>query len=116
MGLDDDVGKINGSLSTVRSKLSEILKNQELMKTNQKDIYESSVHSCFGDIVKYTLGIILLISAVKSCHGVNEVKQRLQPTYQIENVIGQEAPEEFYEINGQKFYSQIDGIPVDQLF
>jgi hypothetical protein len=43
---------------------------------------------------------------------------REQPRYEMktENVIGQESPEKFYEINGQRVYLEIDGKPIEQYF
>ena len=41
-----------------------------------------------------------------------------KPKYelQVKNVIGHEAPEKFYEINGKRVYLEIDGKPVEQYF
>ncbi|MBI4447450.1 hypothetical protein HY643_00565 [Candidatus Woesearchaeota archaeon] len=35
---------------------------------------------------------------------------------QVRDVIGEEAPEKFFEINGQRVYLEIDGKPIDQYF
>ena len=47
-----------------------------------------------------------------------EAAIRNQPKYEIQtqNVIGEEAPEKFYEINGQRVYLEVDGKPVEQYF
>lgn len=45
---------------------------------------------------------------------IKSLEQQLQITE--ENVIGQEAPEKFYEINGQRVYLEIDGKPIEEYF
>ncbi len=37
-----------------------------------------------------------------------------QKQVHVENVIGQEAPDRFYELNGQRGYLEIDGKSVEQ--
>ena len=60
------------------------------------------------------------IAMIHSCYHDKEMEtlQDLiqQPLYQLqtENIFGQEAPEKFYEINGQRFYLEIDGRPVEE--
>jgi hypothetical protein len=47
------------------------------------------------------------------------VKGFLPPaTYQLkkENVLGSALPEEFYEINGKRFYLSIDGKAIEELY
>jgi len=38
----------------------------------------------------------------------------MQPTLQVENVLGDPEPEKFYEIDGQRVYLEMDGKPVEQ--
>ncbi|MBR9683766.1 hypothetical protein GOV03_04470 [Candidatus Woesearchaeota archaeon] len=40
--------------------------------------------------------------------------EAMKPQVQVENVIGYDAPEKFYEIDGQRVYLEIDGKPVGQ--
>ncbi len=44
--------------------------------------------------------------------GVKELLKRSTLELKTEDVIGEKAPETFYEINGQKCYLEIDGKPL----
>ena len=71
---------------------------------------------------------VLTTFAVKGCaiydteKKVDNIEQSLknQPRFELqlrhENVIGGPAPEEFYDIGGQRFYSKIDDKPVESLY
>jgi len=47
---------------------------------------------------------------------LNEIKALQAPQIRTENVLGLDAPEKFYEINGQRAYLEIDGKPAEQYF
>lgn len=56
------------------------------------------------------------IAEIRSCNRTQEILDNYQkaPQVQVENVIGQEAPERFCDLNGQRVYLEIDGKPVEQ--
>lgn len=41
-------------------------------------------------------------------------KDELKPQAHTSNVLGAEAPEKFYNVDGQRVYLEIDGKPVEQ--
>lgn len=47
---------------------------------------------------------------------VDKLLQRPTIELRIDNVIGGETPEKFYEIDGKRVYLEIDGKPVEQYF
>ncbi|MDI6737155.1 MAG: hypothetical protein QME12_01410 [Nanoarchaeota archaeon] len=47
-------------------------------------------------------------------YAVNYKTEELKPQIHTANVLGAEAPEKFYDIDGQRVYLQIDGQPVEQ--
>ena len=74
--------------------------------------------SRLGLIISITgLAIVIGLAGVgMKLTGVSKRLEELKPTQmyeiQTEDVMGNEIPERFYEINGEKAYVQIDGNPV----
>ena len=97
MALEDDVKKMNSKLDTIE-------RNQHSIKKN------------LPGLITYIAIGIAAIAGIKSCNRTQEILDNYQkaPQVQIENVIGQEAPERFYDFNGQRVYLKIDGKPVEQ--
>ena len=64
----------------------------------------------------YIMMGIAMLGSMKSCIVTQKILDNYQkaPQKQVENVFGQEAPERFYELNGQRAYLEIDGKPVEQ--
>ena len=83
----------------------------DTIKRNQHIIYNN-----LPDWITYIAIGIAAIAGIKSCSRTQEILDNYQkaPQVQIENVIGQEAPERFYDFNGQRVYLKIDGKPVEQ--
>ena len=95
MTLEEDVSKMNKKLDTA-------IKNQH------------SIYDNLPGIGLYVICVVGMVAGIKSCsrtEGLNEMRK-----VRVENVIGAEAPEKFYEINGQRFYSEVDGKPVESHF
>ncbi|HLC58605.1 MAG TPA: hypothetical protein VJI68_01980 [Candidatus Nanoarchaeia archaeon] len=65
-------------------------------------------------MVVFACAVFATIASCNSCIKMNDVLSYVKPELKVENVIGKEAPEKFYEINRQKVYLEIDGKPVDQ--
>lgn len=70
----------------------------------------------------FCLGIIMGLG-ITTNEQTGRIEQELETLessrlYELrtENVIGQETPEKFYEINGQRVYLEIDGQSVEQYF
>jgi hypothetical protein len=69
-------------------------------------------------------GAILMRSCVAgSINGrLDKINESLQPyrgtesQLKKENVLGSALPEEFYEINGKRFYLRIDDKPIEELY
>lgn len=59
---------------------------------------------------------IAMIAAIRSCDNTGKMMEKTEPRLRIENVIGKETPEKFYEINGQKYYLEVDGKPIAEYF
>lgn len=87
----------------------------EVIKVNQKNIYDAVIRRPKKFPIYCLLGITL-ITGIKSCYEISNLKESLQkiPVIQIKNVIGGEAPEKFYEIDGKRVYLEIDSQPVEK--
>lgn len=99
MALDDDIKEIKKGIETIGN--------------NQQGIYKFP--SRYG---LYLMIGITMIAGMKSCNRTADIKENMQaiPQIQEQNVISQEAPEKFYEINGQRVYLEVDGKPIEQYF
>jgi hypothetical protein len=66
----------------------------------------------------YAMVFIAMIGSIKSCNRTQEIVDNYQkaPQVQVRNIIGNDAPERFYEIDGQRVYFEIDGKSVDSYF
>ncbi len=66
----------------------------------------------------YAMVFIAMVGSIKSCNRTQEILNNYQkaPQVQVGNVIGNEAPERFYEMNGQRVYLEVDGKAVDSYF
>ena len=97
MALEQDVQNMN-------KKLDQIERNQH------------SINNNLPGLITYIVIGIAAIAGIKSCNRTQEILDNYQkaPQVQVENVIGQEAPERFYDLNGQRVYLEIDGKPVEQ--
>ncbi|MEK6792888.1 MAG: hypothetical protein AABX96_02735 [Nanoarchaeota archaeon] len=86
----------------IESKLNKILSNQKEVNNN--------LPGC----ITYLTIFVGAFAAVKSCSNTEDIMKRYGPlsSVRVENVIGNSAPEEFVELNGQRFYLSIDGKPV----
>ncbi|MFA5084718.1 MAG: hypothetical protein WC475_05090 [Candidatus Paceibacterota bacterium] len=101
MGLEEDIREID-------RKLNRVIRNQH------------TIHDSLPGSIAYAVLGIAMIAAVKSCNRGNKLLENSERTQQqqqvrVENVIGDSAPEKFYEINGQRFYIEIDGKPVEYI-
>jgi hypothetical protein len=47
---------------------------------------------------------------------IDQRVEELKPKLQIENVIGNEELDKFYEISGKRVYLEIDGKPAEEYF
>lgn len=71
--------------------------------------------------ILYLLVLATTFFSLSTCNTSNEIRDAIHnriPRVQ-EDVIGKEGPyykEEFVELNGKRFYSVIDGKPVEKLF
>ncbi len=63
----------------------------------------------------YLMMMITMVASVRSCSISQDIYQKVnkRPVVQVDNVIGQEAPEVFYNLNGQRFYLEVDGKKVE---
>ena len=67
--------------------------------------------------ISLVLGLPISISYVLSLNSVKPLqREKMVDLLHQRNVIGNEAPEKFYEVNGQRAYLEIDGKPVEQYF
>lgn len=66
----------------------------------------------------YIMVAIATLGSINSCEQTQKILNNYQkvPQLQVENVISSEAPEKFYELNGQRVYLEIDGKSVEQYF
>ena len=70
------------------------------------------------------LYVMVFLSMMVSCatgiriERIEEMLEResQKPKEETRNVIRGEKPETFYEIDGQRYYSKIDGVPVEDYF
>jgi hypothetical protein len=65
------------------------------------------------------MGAVLLLTYLNTtCNSVSlknvRDAQKAAPQYHTEQVIGNETPERFYEVDGRKYYAEIDGQPIEQ--
>src|SRR3990172_214680 len=98
---------------TIDKDVQVIRREVENLKDGQRTIY----HSLPGWGL-YTIAIVGTLAAIDSCSNTSDIQKQIQATPQIQtqNTIGQEMPEKFYDINGQRVYLEIDGKPVEQYF
>ena len=77
---------------------------------------QNSIRGGLPGLGTYIVISIAAIAGIKSCNRTQEIldNYREAPQVQVENVIGQEAPERFYDLKGQRVYFEIDGKPVEQ--
>ncbi len=94
MKLEDDIREIKTGIQTLKER-------PRFRKISREGLY--------------IMVAIATIGSVKSCNRTQEILDS-QPKIQIQNVIGQESPDMFYDLNGQRFYSEIDGKLVEQYF
>jgi hypothetical protein len=100
MALDDDIKHIKNS--------------QRIIMRSQRIIYNAIP----GKLLLYGILGVTMVAGIKSCNRTAEIRENMQatPQLQIQNVIGQEAPEKFYVINGQRVYLEVDEKHVEQYF
>ncbi|MEK6967360.1 MAG: hypothetical protein AABX51_01890 [Nanoarchaeota archaeon] len=97
MPLDHEISKTNKGINDIRKKLDEI-------------------NDRIPGLGLYIIVGVAMIAAIRSCNRTGDIKETLQSQVQYQDVIGQEAPERFYEINGQRIYLEVDGKPVEEYF
>lgn len=80
--------------------------------------YEQS--SCLGTMLGATAIILGLGSALYFILSRDETLKRIdentRPQIQVKNVIGNETPDKFYQINGQRVYLEVDGKSIEKYF
>ncbi|MEI7718636.1 MAG: hypothetical protein WCI72_02120 [archaeon] len=66
----------------------------------------------------YAMVAIAMMSSIDSCCRTKQIIENYQqkPQVQVRNVIGNEAPERFYEVDGHRVYLEIDGKSVESYF
>ncbi len=62
----------------------------------------------------YLMMFITMLGATRACSRTKDITKLLEPQVKVQNVIGQEAPEKFYVIDGKRAYLEIDGRSVEQ--
>ena len=68
-------------------------------------------------IIALGLGAAIFFSTLNirdNLKNIEEKIKRISPNLKIENVIGNETPDKFYEIDGRRVYLEIDGKPVEE--
>lgn len=93
MAIDNDIGEIESGIGDLKKRPYSVSRNG-----------------------LYIMMIITMIGSIQSCSRTAEISQHYQETLQVrvENVMGRDAPEKFYDFNGQRAYLEIDGKPVKQ--
>lgn len=67
-------------------------------------------------------GVVLALVGMRGCHHAGRIADSLElatqdkQSIQIGDVLGNEQPERFYELNGQRVYLEVDGKPVESYF
>ena len=98
MTLDQDIDEMKKDIST--------LKNKEFPRSiSRPGLYLYVILGTAGSLVAQDY-------SQRAYHAIEEMK----PKPKVENVIGNEEPETFYEIDGKRVYLKVDGKPVDQYF
>jgi len=83
-----------------------IKKNQELLAGRQQNIYDAIPSKA---ILYGLLTLNIFIGMVGCFQSESIMVEQKQPTLYEKNVVGNEIPDKFYEINGEKAFVEIDG-------
>ena len=94
MSLDNEIKEIKSTLESLNSRP---------LSVNRPGLY-----------IMTFLAMYYSCEARKDTDAALEILEKEKPTLVQKNVLGREAPETFYEINGQRVYLKIDSKPVEQ--
>lgn len=106
MTLEEDIEGIKKGVDSLNKHQLKIYRGIHTACDNQKNLY----HHQLG---LYIITAIAMIAGIKSCKRSGDIKKYLQQNLQIQNVIGNDPNESFYEINNQRAFLEIDGMPVE---
>lgn len=98
--------KFDHFVDVAERKLNTLERNQRIM--------DGRIPGLFA----YSLAFILFFMGFKTCSDTGEILDKLnyKSVVHVQNVMGGEAPEKFYELEGRRVYFEIDGMPVEQYF
>ena len=89
--------------------------NEEAEKNSARILkFQRFVRRKLRNLELYSLISMGVFASVFVLNKINCSKSHLE--LKTENVIGNDLPEKFYEINGKKVYLEIDGKPVEKYF
>ena len=117
----------NEGLKNINNTLEGIAKNDKTEKIlNEIDDKLYYLGDTTSSGIRWGIGWAILggiLGVATIYNGLNNIsnaisEQNAQPTYELETerILNKSEPEEFVVIGGQRFYSKIDGQPVESYF
>jgi len=110
----------NYNLEPPESQMESQLKSPQLKKETEE------MRGCFGVLGEISLYSILLFSTCSNNSDIRQLENKVDmmqtkytclehflPAAKTENVYGNDMPEQYYEINGKRYYFVVDGKRVE---